>query len=124
MPTDEELEQRRRRRAYWMRRARESRGLGQAGVAELLKMSPRSASTVGDWERLVSDPSLRQLEMMAAIYGVPLSLFVDPPETDEERLVALARAAIELERQDSEAEEGQDPDADDGPDAPPGRRSP
>lgn len=115
MPTDEELERRRRRRAWWLRVARESRGLSQGGVAESLGLSRKSASTVGDWERYVSDPSLRQLEMLAVLYGVPLAMFTDPPETDEERLDRVVADASALEREDWAAGEGRDPGAGDGP---------
>lgn len=124
MPTHEELELRRRRRAWWLRVARESRGLSQGGVAESLGLSRKSASTVGDWERYVSDPSLRQLEMLAVLYGVPLAMFTDPPETDEERLDRIVSGASALEREDWEAgERGSTPGADDEPDGAPRRRS-
>lgn len=123
MPTEQDLEQRRRRRAWWLRVARESRGLSQSGVAEALGLSRKSASTVGDWERQVSDPSLRQLEQLAALYGVPVSLFMDPPMTDEERLAELAAAAIAAEQLDwaSRPEPGRD--AGGGPSEPPRRRA-
>lgn len=94
MPTDEDLELRRRRRAWWLRVAREQRGLSQAGVADAVGLSKKSASTLGDWERNVSEPSLRQLEILGAIYDVPMNLFIDPPETDEERFQQLAARAV------------------------------
>lgn len=102
MPTDEQLELRRRRRAWWLKIAR--KGMSQAGVAEAVGLSEKSASTISDWERGVSDPSLRQLELLAGLYGVPVSLFVDPPKTDEERLAELAGDAAALEREDWERE--------------------
>jgi len=116
MPTNEQLEQRRARRAWWLRVARETRGLSQSGVADSLGLSKKSASTVGDWERQVSDPSLRQLELLAALYRVPLNLFVDPPPTDEERLLELAGGAAAAGLAD-EASAGEDPDR--GAGAPP-----
>lgn len=100
MPTDEQLEARRRRRAWWLRVARG--GMNQTGVAKAIGLSEKSASTVGDWERLVSDPSLRQLEQLAALYGVPVSLFVNPPKTDEERLAEIVQLAEAEEREDWE----------------------
>lgn len=123
MPTDEELEQRRRRRAWWLRVAREQRGQSQAGVADAVGLSKKSASTVGDWERNVSEPSLRQLEMLAVIYGVPLNLFIDPPETDEERFQRLAAGAVAAAGDEDEPEQETDPAAADPPGAGPGRRS-
>lgn len=69
MPTEEELELRRRRRAWWLRVARA--GMNQTGVATSIGLSEKSGSTIGDWERGVSEPSLRQLEQLAALYGVP-----------------------------------------------------
>lgn len=123
MPTEQDLAQRRRRRAWWLRVARESRGLSQSGVAEALGLSRKSASTVGDWERQVSDPSLRQLEQLAALYGVPLSLFMDPPQTDEERLDELAAAAIAAEQRDWESQSERGRGAGDEPTVPPRTRS-
>lgn len=113
MPTDEELQLRARRRAWWLRVARDQRGLSQSGVAEAIGLSKKSASTVGDWERGVSEPSLRQLESLAALYSVPLSWFVDPPRTDEERFDELVRDAAELEREDWEKGERDRSPADD-----------
>lgn len=119
MPSEQEIAQRRRRRAWWLRVARESRGLSQSGVAEALGLSRKSASTVGDWERQVSDPSLRQLEQLAALYSTPIALFMDPPETDEERFLVLAAGAIAAEHQDwAEAQDGGRAAGDEPPSAP------
>ena len=64
---------------------------------------------------------------LAAYYGVPLSLFTEPPETDEERVATyrqLALGAIAIAEQDSEAEAGEpDRDGDDQPDGKRRRRS-
>lgn len=110
MPTEEELELRRRRRAWWLRVARH--GMNQTGVAKALGLSEKSGSTIGDWERGVSEPSLRQLEQLAALYGVPVTLFVTPPMTDEERLDEIVRLAAGEERADWEAGEERDLGAD------------
>lgn len=109
MPTEEELAATRRRRGYWLRLAR--RGKSQAGVAEFLGLSPKSASTVSDWERGEGDPSLRQLEKLAAYYRVPIAVFINPPKTDDERLDDLARGAAWLEREDWEAGDREPPPA-------------
>ena len=98
MPTEEELATRRRRRAWWLRVAR--RGMNQSGVAKALGLSENSGSTIGDWEREISEPSVRQLELLAALYGVPVTLFVDPPMTDDERLDEIVRLAGAAERED------------------------
>lgn len=104
VPSETDIQQRRRRRAHWLRLARN--GMSQAGAAEMVGLSPKSASTISDWENAVADPSLLQLERLAGIYGVPLSLFTDPPETDEERLARIRRLAGEQEQRDSEEGEG------------------
>ena len=101
VPSDEELDLRRRRRGWWLRVAREGRGLSQAGVAEAIGLSKNSASTVSDWENCVSDPSVRQMEALAVMYGLPLSFLIDPIETDQERLDRVVRRASEQESQDS-----------------------
>lgn len=77
MPTEEEILLLERRRAWWLRVAR--RGMNQSGVAQALGLSAKSGSTIGDWERGASQPSLRQLAQLAALYDVPLELFVNPP---------------------------------------------
>jgi transcriptional regulator with XRE-family HTH domain len=114
--SEESYEQRRRRRAWWLYVARRVAGLSQSGVAKAVGLSVNSASTVGDWERGVTEPSLKQLGQLAALYGAPLTLFVEPPLTDEERFADLAHVAIDLEREDWEAEEAADQAAGGGPD--------
>lgn len=108
---DDDLRQ--RRRAWWLYVARRVTGLSQAGVAQAVGLSPKSASTVGDWERGASVPSLKQLGQLAALYNAPLTLFVEPPATDEETFADLANVAIDLEREDWESEQAQGPDTGD-----------
>jgi transcriptional regulator with XRE-family HTH domain len=96
MPTEDEIALIERRRAWWLRVAR--RGMNQTGVAKALGLSEKSGSTIGDWERGVSQPSLRQLAQLAAIYAVPLELLVNPPMTDDERLDEIVRLAGDAER--------------------------
>lgn len=121
MPTEEELELRRRRRAWWLRVARA--GMNQTGVATSIGLSEKSGSTIGDWERGVSEPSLRQLEQLAALYGVPVTLFVNPPRTDEERLDEIVQLAAAEERSDYVTEGERGRPAADAPAAEPRRRS-
>jgi transcriptional regulator with XRE-family HTH domain len=121
MPTSDELELRDRRRAWWLRVAR--RGMSQNGVAESLGLSKKSGSTIGDWERGISQPSLRQIEQLAALYGVPIDLFINPPQTDDERLDEIVRLATDAERSDWAAGERQLRAAEDGPSYGRGRRS-
>lgn len=121
MPTEEEILLIERRRAWWLRVAR--RGMNQTGVAQALGLSSKSGSTIGDWERGVSQPSLRQLAQLAALYEVPLELFVNPPKTDDERLDEIVRLAAGEERSDSEVGLDRTLGAGDEPGAAPDRRS-
>lgn len=121
MPTEEEIALIERRRAWWLRVAR--RGMNQTGVAKALGLSEKSGSTIGDWERGVSQPSLRQLAQLAAIYGVPLELLVNPPMTDDERLDEIVRLAGGAERSRSAEEGARGLANDDEPGVERGRRS-
>jgi transcriptional regulator with XRE-family HTH domain len=111
MPSEDDILLMERRRAWWLRVAR--RGMNQTGVAKALGLSEKSGSTIGDWERGVSQPSLRQLAQMAALYGVPLELFVNPPLTDDERLDEIVQLAGDAERAGSAVELPPDQTADD-----------
>lgn len=113
MPTEEELALRKRRRAWWLRVAR--RGMSQNGVAKALGMSEKSGSTVGDWERGVGEPSIRQMELLAGLYGVPITLFIDPPMTDDERLDEIVQIAGALEQSDWDQAETPAPEDDGAP---------
>jgi transcriptional regulator with XRE-family HTH domain len=129
MPTDEQIALRRRRRAWWLASARRAdpRQPTLEEVAIAVKLKAKSASTVSDWEKGIGGgPSLVQLERLAAFYGLPISTFTEPPPTEQDFLDGLrelALAAIELERQDSEAGEGAAPSAEGGRPAPLRRRS-
>jgi transcriptional regulator with XRE-family HTH domain len=105
--SEREYELRSRRRSWWLLVARRVRGLSQAGVAQALGLSAKSASTIGDWERGVSEPSLRQLAMLAGLYDSPLDLFTEPPKTDEERFLERAGGeAQEPAEDDRQADTG------------------
>jgi len=100
--TEREFQIERRRRAWWLFVLRRVRGMNQSGVAQALGMSVNSASTIGDWERGVADPSIRQLHDLAVLYGVTLAFIKSPPETDEER--AAEQLGIDLYDDDPAAE--------------------
>lgn len=112
-PTEEELKRRQRRTAWWLGVVRRVRGRNQDDVARFLGL--KAASSVGDFERAVTAPSLKQLAMLAALYEVPLSLFTEPPMTDEERVLDLSTGAAALEHEDWEAEQGPGQAAGGGP---------
>lgn len=131
MPTEHELARRRARTAWWLRTCRltDPREPPLAAVATAAGLGAGSGSVVSLWERnrAPNGPKLDQLHRLAAYYGVPVTLFTNPPATDEERLARyrqLALGALEAEREDwaQEAEEG-GPDDEDGHDAPPSKRS-
>ena len=98
--TERDFEVERRRRAWWLFVFRRVRGMNQSGVAKAVGLKATSASTVGDWERGVSDPSLRQLHDLAVVYDVPFSFLKNPPATDEER----AAEAMGIDPYEDEAE--------------------
>ena len=103
MLSEKEWQGRQRRRAWWLKVAREVRGMNLVGVAAALGLAKSSASQVSFWERALAEPSLKQLSQLATLYDCPLSLFTDSPETDEERFLRAS---------------GQDPDALLTPEAP------
>jgi len=74
------------RRGYWLRGARRRAGLNLESVAKAMQYSSGSASTFSLWEDGKRDPSDVQLRRIAAVYGVPVEIFSEPDETDEERL--------------------------------------
>lgn len=95
----------RRRRGYWIRRARLRKGLTLAALADLLDYSEKSISTLSRWEEGVRPVPSDKLALLAHHLALPESWLVNPPETDEERLDRAVREAEELERQDAERAE-------------------
>lgn len=105
MPTDAAVQKRQTRTAWWLRVCHlvDSRKPTGAQVAVAAGLSAGSASVVSLWEQNKAQPKLEQLERLAAFYGVPVSLFTEPPETDEERLGRYrqrALAAVDAEQRD------------------------
>lgn len=92
-----------KRLGFWLKAARERSGKSQGGAAEYLGFSPKSKSTISDYENGVTVPSLPALRKLATWYEVPLVVFTDPQPTPEERLDEIVRAASALERDDWEA---------------------
>lgn len=104
LPTEDELARRTRRIAWWLHVARRVRGRTQEDVATYLSL--KAGTSVGDFERGTTTPSLKQLALLAALYEVPLALFTDPPMSDEERLLDSATGAATLESEDWAVEQG------------------
>lgn len=87
MASEDEERLRDRRRGYWLRLARVRAGNPTLKeVAAALGYSLRSQGTISLWEAGKRPPPLRQLERIAALYDVPVEVFMDPEETDIERL--------------------------------------
>ena len=84
----------RRRRGHWLRVARQAKGLTLKEVAQEMDYSLRSSSTIKLWEDGKRDPSDVQLRRVAAVLGVPVEVFTDPDETDEERLHARVQSIV------------------------------
>lgn len=87
LPTEADHLRRQRRQSWWLLVARLASGRTQADAAAALNLT---APSYGDYERGITAPSLRQLAILATLYEVPLSLFTEPPLTDEERIEELA----------------------------------
>lgn len=104
--TDQEIEAEKRRRGYWLRLARMHAGpdgteMNQAEVAKALNLSERSGSTISNWERgKGGGPTAVQLLALARLYRVEPAWFLDPPTTDEERLLDLGGGAAQLGLED------------------------
>jgi transcriptional regulator with XRE-family HTH domain len=112
MATKEEIEAERRRRGYWIKRARERRDLTLDALAELLGYAANSGSTISLWEAGVRPVPSDKFSRLVDLLELPLGWLVKPPLTDEERLDLAIQRASELEREDWEAGEGRDLGAD------------
>lgn len=110
------------RLGYWLRRVRVQRGETLKSAAVAVGLAATSGSTVSFWERGLRPITVQQLRRLAHFYGVPDTLFTDPPMTDDERLALALADAATLERQDWARGMAADPGDADEPDA--GRRRP
>lgn len=99
----QEEDQEARRRGYWLRRARQRAGVTLSDAALTAGLSSTSGSTVSLWESGQRSIKVIQLTRLAKRYGVPVTMFTDPPITDDERLDAAVADAAALEREDWEA---------------------
>lgn len=69
-----------------MRVARDRKGWRLEDLAKAMDYSLRSTSTFSRFEEGERDPSDVQLRHIADLLEVPVEVFTDPDETDEERL--------------------------------------
>ena len=102
------------RRGRYLQAARERAGVSQDDVADLLGYA--KGAIVGHWEQGRRDPSLANLKRMAAIYGVPLALFTEPPASEldvieDAILREERRAVVRGLDEEAEAEERQHQEA-------------
>jgi len=88
------------RLGYWLKRVREARRETLASAAVAAGLAAGSGSTVSRWEHGKQPIKVQHLRRLARFYGVPDSLFINPPMTDDERLAAALADAAALERAD------------------------
>jgi transcriptional regulator with XRE-family HTH domain len=103
MATKEEQLAARIRRGYWIRRARERRGLTLQDVAMSLGYSGKSLSTPSLWESGKRPVPSDKLEPLGRLLNLPDGFLLRPPLTDDERLDAAIAAAAAGEQRDWEA---------------------
>lgn len=88
----------RTRQGFWLRMAREAKGLNQLGAAKLIGLSTKSA--ISDYESGRTQVPMDKLRRLAKEYGWPLVLFTEPDPTAvelaQDRMARLARAAIRV----------------------------
>jgi len=94
------------RRGYWLRRARDNARVTLSDAAVTAGLSAGSGSTVSLWEHGQRPIKVHQMKRLALRYGVPATLFTDPPMTDDERLRDAIAEATRLALVDSSAGEG------------------
>lgn len=94
----------RKRRGYWIRRARERKGYTLRLVAGRLGYSDKSISTISRWEDGERQVPSDKIEPLSRLLALPPQFLVSPPLTDDERLDQAVREAEGLERADWEAE--------------------
>lgn len=123
MATKEEQLAARRRRGYWIKRARERQGLTLHYVATKLGYKDKSISTPSLWESGKRPVPGDQMEPLARLLSLPDGFLLRPPMTDDERLDAAIDAASTGEQSDWESGEEPPPEVDDEPDGGRDRRS-
>lgn len=116
MTDSEEIEA--KRRGYWMRRARQNAGVNLDDAAVEAGLKATSGSSVTLWEQGKRPIKVVTMKRLARRYGVPVSLFTNPPMTDDERLAQAIADARELEREDWDEASGPHRQGDDGPAGP------
>jgi transcriptional regulator with XRE-family HTH domain len=90
-------------------------GVTLEDAAATAGLSRTSGSTVSLWERGQRSIKVVQLNRLARRYGVPVTLFTDPPMTDDERLAQAIADAQALERDDWDEEQAPGRPSADGP---------
>lgn len=105
----------RKRRGYWIKRARERHGYTLQFVASRLGYSDKSISTISRWEDGVRQVPSDKIEPLSRLLSLPAAFLVSPPATDDERLDEAVRDAEALEREDWASGQGADPAAAGGP---------
>jgi transcriptional regulator with XRE-family HTH domain len=87
-----------KRQGFWLRMAREAKGLNQLGAAQLVGLKSKSA--ISDYENGDTPVPQARLRRMAREYGWDLAIFTEPAPTAEEqaleRMARTARAALHL----------------------------
>jgi transcriptional regulator with XRE-family HTH domain len=98
----------RKRQGFWLRIAREAKGLNQLGAAQKVGLSTKSA--ISDYEMGKTEIPPRRLRRLAKEYGWPLVMFTEPMPTGEEiaqeRMARLAQAALRVADRVSSEEVG------------------
>lgn len=93
-----------RRRGFWMRIARERKGISQDTAATGLGLKAKSKSTLSKWENGTQEPRMTMLAKMAVLYEVSVEFLAAPPLTAHElidqRLNAAVTAGARLEQSD------------------------
>lgn len=86
------------RQGFWLRAAREAKGMNQLGAARLIGLSTKSA--ISDYESGRTQVPMDKLRRLAREYGWPLVIFTEPEPTAaeqaQERIARLARATIRV----------------------------
>lgn len=85
----------RRRVAYYIREARERRGLSRPKLGELVGVS---RGAVSDWENAATLPSLGNLGAICKALNLDPALFADPPEIPPNPIDAFMLDVVGKER--------------------------